>query len=125
MIDDNDHPYSEAVVAGGLVFLSGCLPDESAAPFADDRELLAAAMKTVERRLRAVGGTLDDVVKLTYYVTDIGLRDAANLQYIDVWNVPRPTRTLIGVASLPRNSAVEIDAIARVTGAGRELEPSS
>lgn len=124
MSDDNDHPYSEAIIASGLVFLSGCLPDEAAAPFADARELLDAAMETVERRLRAVGGTLDDVVKLTYYVTDIGLRDAANLQYIDVWNVPRPTRTLIGVASLPRNSAVEIDAIARVSVEGSETGPS-
>lgn len=110
---DNDHPYSEAIVAGGLVFLSGCLPDDQVAPFADGRELLDAAMKTVERRLRNVGGTLGDIVKLTYYVTDIGLRDAANQQYIDLWDEPRPTRTLIGVAGLPRNSAVEIDAIAR------------
>ena len=110
---DNNHPYSEAVIAGGLVFLSGCLPDEAAAPFTDATQLLDAAMTTVERRLREVGGTLDDLVKLTYFVTDIGLRDAANEQYIRLWEEPRPTRTLIGVASLPKNSTVEIDAIAR------------
>jgi 2-iminobutanoate/2-iminopropanoate deaminase len=111
---DKDHPYSEAVVANGLVFLSGCLPaGADVSPAASGRELLDAAVKTVERRLKSVGGTLDDVIKLTYFVTDISLREAANEQYLDLWDEPRPARTVIGVAVLPYNEKVEIDAIAR------------
>ncbi|MDX6251219.1 MAG: 2-iminobutanoate/2-iminopropanoate deaminase [Kribbellaceae bacterium] len=111
---DKDHPYSEAVVAGDLVFLSGCLPAPAdVAPGAGRRELLDAAVKTVERRLKSVGGSLDDVIKLTYFVTDIGMREAANEQYLDLWEEPRPARTVIGVAVLPYNEQVEIDAIAR------------
>jgi 2-iminobutanoate/2-iminopropanoate deaminase len=111
---DKEHPYSEAVVANGFVFLSGCLPAASdVAPGASRRELLDAAVKTVERRLKSVGGSLDDVVKLTYFVTDIGMREAANEQYLDLWEEPRPARTVIGVAVLPYNEQVEIDAIAR------------
>lgn len=117
---ENDHPYSEAVTAGGLIFLSGCLPDDQAAPFANGRELLDAAMKTVERRLQLVGGCLDDVVKLTYFVTDITLRDFANQQFVDIWDEPRPARTLIGVANLPRSASVEIDAIARCPNQGSQ-----
>jgi enamine deaminase RidA (YjgF/YER057c/UK114 family) len=119
---DNDHPYSESATAGGLVFLSGCLPEESAAPYADADELLDAAMATVERRLRAAGGTLADIVKLTYFVTDIALREAANRQYTRLWDEPRPARTVIGVSSLPRNSAVELDAVARETATGGPIE---
>lgn len=112
---ENDHPYSESVTAGGLVFLSGCLPDDAAAPYADADKLLDAAMATVSRRLQLTGGTLADVVKLTYFVTDIALREAANRQYVRTWDEPRPARTLIGVASLPKGNAVEIDAVARAS----------
>ncbi|MCW2783080.1 MAG: putative endoribonuclease [Marmoricola sp.] len=110
--DDHDHPYSEAVIAGGLVFLSGCLPDNLPSP-GTDQTPLSLAMDVVERRLKLVGGSLEDIVKLTYFVTDMSLREGANQQYLDLWDEPRPARTVIGVASLPRNSSVEIDAIAR------------
>jgi 2-iminobutanoate/2-iminopropanoate deaminase len=114
---ERDHPYSEAVVAGGLVFLSGCIPSETGTPMSADA-LLSAGMDVVERRLKLVGGGLEDVVKLTYFVTDMSLRDGANQQYLDLWDAPRPARTVIGVACLPRNSTLEIDVVARYRDSG-------
>jgi enamine deaminase RidA (YjgF/YER057c/UK114 family) len=111
---DKDHPYLEAVVGNGLGFLSDCLPSTSnVPPGAGQLELLDAAVKTMERRLKSVGGTLDDVVKLTYLVTDISMREAANKQYLGLWDEPRPARTVIGMAVPPYNKKLEIDAIAR------------
>lgn len=114
MSDDRNHPYSEAVMVGDLVFLSGCLPVTEDGSLVDgDRKALDTALETVRRRLAVLELELDDIVKLTYYVTDIGLRDHANQQYVDTWDRPRPARTMIAVAALPYGASVEIDAIAR------------
>ena len=55
---------------------------------------------------------LADVVKVTYYVTDLSLRDEANEQFLGTWSEPRPARTFVGVKDLPYGATVEIDAIA-------------
>ena len=55
-----------------------------------------------------------DVVKLTYFVTDMALRDHANAQFIELWPEPRPARTVVGVDELPRGAVVEIDAVAKL-----------
>ena len=114
MSDDLNHPYSVAVEVGDLALLSGCLPvTEDGSLVTGGREALDAAFGTVGRRLATLGLGLKDVVKLTYYVTDISLRDHANQQYVDTWSKPRPARTVIGVASLPYGASVEIDVFAR------------
>ncbi|MGW4484442.1 RidA family protein [Amycolatopsis sp. NPDC004368] len=110
---DFDHPYSETASAGNTVFVSGCLPldeNENLAPAG--KPAMDAALKTVERRLVKAGLDLSDVVKLTYFVTDIAYRALANDQYVDTWSEPRPARTVVQVAGLPRGATVEIDAIA-------------
>jgi enamine deaminase RidA (YjgF/YER057c/UK114 family) len=112
---DLEHPYSDAVIVGDLVFVSGCLPVDGEENLVEGPDALDAALGMVGRRLASVGLGLDDVVKLTYYVTDIGDRPAANEQYKRTWEEPRPARTMIGVAALPRGASVEIDAIARTT----------
>jgi 2-iminobutanoate/2-iminopropanoate deaminase len=112
---DPQHPYSHAVVAGGLVFVSGSLPlaeDGSVVP--GGRAAMDAAMAQLEQRMATVGAGLADVVKLTYFVTDMALRDHANAQFIDLWPEPRPARTVVGVAELPRGAVVEIDAVAKL-----------
>ncbi|MCI2419565.1 RidA family protein [Saccharopolyspora sp. K220] len=114
MSTDPQHPYSQAVVAGGLVFVSGSLPVlEDGTVVADGRAALDAAVENMKKRMATVGADLADVVKVTYYVTDIALRDAANQQFLDLWQDPRPARTVIGVHELPYQSIVEIDAVAR------------
>lgn len=114
MSTDPNHPYSDAVEAAGLVFVSGSLPfakDRSIVP--GGRAALDAAIDTMVARLATVGAALGDVVKLTYFVTDIRLRDVANEQFLDLWQAPRPARSVVGVSELPYGSVVEIDAVAR------------
>jgi enamine deaminase RidA (YjgF/YER057c/UK114 family) len=111
---DLDHPYSDIVTVGDLVFVSGCLPVDENENLVTGTGALDAALGMLARRLGSAGLSLDHVVKLTYFVTDIGDRPAANDQYVRTWAEPRPARTMIGVAGLPRGASVEIDAIARV-----------
>jgi enamine deaminase RidA (YjgF/YER057c/UK114 family) len=111
---DFEHPYSDTATIGDAVFVSGCLPiDEEENLVEDRKEALDAALATVGRRLRTIGLTLSNVVKLTYYVTDLGDRALANEQFVATWDEPRPARTIVQVAGLPRGASVEIDAIAR------------
>jgi enamine deaminase RidA (YjgF/YER057c/UK114 family) len=110
-----EHPYTEAVVAGGLVFVSGALGvDAEGMAVHGRRESLDAALRVLEERLGTVGARLADVVNATYYVTDIGLRDEANEQFIDAFHTPRPSRTFVEVSRLPYGATVEIAAVARV-----------
>jgi enamine deaminase RidA (YjgF/YER057c/UK114 family) len=112
--DVEPHPYSDAVVAAGLVFVSGALPlREDGVVVGGRTEALDAAMDTARRRLATVGADLQDVVKATYYLTDITLRDEANAQFCSLWAPPRPARTVVEVSALPYGSDVEIDLVAR------------
>ncbi len=111
---DFDHPYSETAAIGDVVFVSGCLPvDEDENLVEGRKEALDAALATVGRRLATIGLTLDHVVKLHYFVTDMSDRALANDQYVATWPEPRPARTIVQVVALPRGASVEIDAIAR------------
>ena len=108
-----DHPYSPATVAGGMVYVSGALSvDPDGKPVGGRRQALEAAMERLAERLGTVGAGLGDVVRATYFVTDISLRDEANRQYLDLFAVPRPARTFIEVSALPYGASVEIEAVA-------------
>ncbi len=107
------HPYSPAVAVGDLAFVSGALSiDEDGVAVPGRREALDAAIDRMTERLATVGGALEHVVKLTYFVTDVSLRDEANHQYERLFDHPRPARTFLEVSALPYGATVEIDAIA-------------
>ncbi|WP_420751913.1 RidA family protein [Rhodococcus sp. O3] len=107
------HPYSPAYVAGDLVFVSGALSvDPEGAAVGGRTEALDAAIDRMTDRLAVVGGTLSDVVKLTYFVTDLSLREEANRQFERLFPEPRPARTFVEVSALPYGATVEIDAVA-------------
>lgn len=108
------HPYSPATAAAGLVFVSGALSIDTegrAVPGRD--EAVDAALDRMTERMATAGATLADVVKLTYYVTDVTLREEANRQFERVFEHPRPSRTFVEVSDLPYGATVEIDCIAR------------
>lgn len=110
---NSDHPYSPAVVAGGMVYVSGALSvDTQGRPVPGRRAALDAALERLAERLATVGVALDHVVRATYFVTDISLRDEANQQFCEVFDEPRPARTFLAVAQLPYEATVEIEAIA-------------
>lgn len=109
----NAHPYSPAFVAGGFGFISGALSvDESGNAVPGRSEALVAAAARLSERLGSVGMSLADVVKTTYFVTDVTLRDEANMHYEQLFDSPRPARSFVEVAALPYGATVEIEAIA-------------
>ncbi len=111
-------PYSQAVRAGGTVYLSGQIPLDPATG-----ELVQADIATEARRvfdnLRAVceaaGGSMDDVARVGIYLTDLSDFAAVNAVMADYFQAPYPARSTIQVSALPRGARVEVDAVL-VTG---------
>ena len=109
--------YSQAVRAGNTVYLSGQIPLDP-----DSGELvtgdIAVQIRQVFDNLTAVaeaaGGSLDDAVKLTVYLTDLGHFPAVNEIMAEYFSEPYPARAAVGIASLPRNAEVEAEAILSV-----------
>ena len=106
--------YSQAVKVGSTVWLSGQIPlDPATGELVGDD--FAAQAERVFENLAAVaaasGGSLDDVVRLTVYMIDLGQFAEVNRIMSRYFAEPYPARAAIGVAALPRNSQIEIDAI--------------
>ncbi|HAS49314.1 RidA family protein [Gammaproteobacteria bacterium] len=107
-------PYSQAIKAGSMVFLSGQIPlnPETMELVSDD---VAAQTHQVFKNLIAVaeaaGGGLANTVKLTIYLTDLGDFAVVNEIMAGYFNEPYPARATIQVSALPKGSAVEIDAV--------------
>jgi reactive intermediate/imine deaminase len=107
-------PYSQAVRAGGLVFLSGQIPLDPATMQLVSGDV-AAQTRRVFDNLSAVataaGGSLADLVKVTVYLTDLGDFQTVNEVMAAYIEPPYPARAAVGVAALPRGAAVEVEAI--------------
>ena len=107
-------PYSQAVRAGNLVFLSGQIPlvPETMELISDDIAEQAQQMFTnLQAVAVAAGGSLDDLVKVNIYLTDIDNFQAVNQVMESFFTAPYPARAAVGVAQLPRGAAVEVEAI--------------
>ncbi|MDH3643646.1 MAG: RidA family protein [Gammaproteobacteria bacterium] len=107
-------PYSQAVRVGNLVFLSGQIPlvPETMELISDDITEQARQMfKNLQAVAVAAGGSLDDLVKVNIYLTDIDNFQAVNQVMESFFTTPYPARAAVGVAQLPRGAAVEIEAI--------------
>jgi len=108
-------PYSHAVKAGGLLFISGQIPLDP-----ESGELVGDTPPEQARRclenlsvIAAAGGCNlgEDGVKLTVYLTDIGAFADVNEVYDEFFNDQPPARVAYAVAALPKGAQVEIDAI--------------
>lgn len=111
-------PYSPALRAGALLFISGQIPADpvtgelvGGGVEAETRRVLANVRALVE----AGGLTLADVVRTTVYLVDLGDFAAMNAVYAEFFPAPSPARSTVQVARLPRDVRVEIDAIALAT----------
>ena len=108
-------PYSQAVRAGDLLFLSGQIPlDPSTGQMVDGD--IAAATRRVMDNLAAVlasaGLSFANVVRTTIYLADLGDFAKVNEVYGSYLSEPFPARATVQVARLPRDARVEIDAVA-------------
>lgn len=106
--------YSQAIQTGSTVYLSGQIPllPETMEIISDD---IAEQINQVFRNLSAVAeaadGSLDDIVKLNVFLTDLSHFPTVNEIMATYFNQPYPARAAIGVAALPKGAAVEMDAI--------------
>jgi reactive intermediate/imine deaminase len=107
-------PYSQAVQVGQTVYLSGQIPLDPATGQLVSEEFAAQARRVFENLsavATAAGGSLADIVRLTVYLIDLGRFAEVNEIMTRYFSAPFPARAAIGVAALPRNSQIEIDAI--------------
>jgi len=107
-------PYSQAIRTGLVVFLSGQIGlDPATGQLVGDD--FAAQVRQAFANLAAVaqaaGGTLDDAVKFTLFLTDLGRFAQVNEIMAGLLDAPYPARSTIGVASLPRGAQFEVEAI--------------
>jgi 2-iminobutanoate/2-iminopropanoate deaminase len=107
-------PFSPAVRSHGLTYLSGLIAEDPATGVRVSGDI-GMQTETVLRNLctvlEAAGKTLDDVVRVGVYLTDMSTFSAMNAVYEQHFSVPYPARTTIGVAALPLGAAVEMDAV--------------
>ena len=106
--------YSQAVKAGRMVFISGQIPLDPTTmePVIGDMEILARQVfDNLSAVAQAAGSSLDDVVKLTVFLTDLDHFALVNHVMADYFSPPYPARAAVGVAALPKGVPVEIDAI--------------
>lgn len=107
-------PYSQAVKVGQTVYLSGQIPLH---PVTGDLVSgdFASATRQVFDNLRAVaeaaGGSLNDIVKLNIFLTDLGHFQTLNAIMMEYFDTPYPARAAIEVAGLPKGAEVEMDAV--------------
>ena len=110
-------PYSQGIVAGGLLFTAGQIAIDPVTGQVIDGDVVAQterALTNVQAILRAAGATWDDVVKTTVFLKDMADFPRMNEVYARMLGNARPARSTVAVVGLPRNVAVEIEAIARI-----------
>jgi 2-iminobutanoate/2-iminopropanoate deaminase len=108
-------PYSQAVKAGNLVFVSGQIPiDPATGEFVpgDVKAQTDRVMRNLAAILEAAGTSLDAVVRCTVYLADMDDFAAMNEVYGSYFTQPAPARATIQAVRLPKDARVEIDVIA-------------
>ena len=108
-------PYSQAIKASGLVFVSGQTPlDPSTGQLVAGgiAEQTEQVLKNVSALLEASGSSLDRVLKTTVFLVDMKEFAGMNEVYATFFSGPPPARTTIAVAGLPRDARVEIEVVA-------------
>ena len=108
-------PYSQAIVAGDMVFTSGQIPlsAETGLVVGDDVSAQAVqALDNLKAVLAGAGCGLDDVVKTTVFITDMSQFALVNEIYAKYFTEKAPARSCVEVSKLPKGCLVEIEAIA-------------
>ncbi len=114
-------PYSQAVQVGDLVFISGQIPLDPVT-----MEMVGPGIEAQTRRVfdnlsnlcLAAGGGLEDICKLSIFLTDLGHFATVNAIMTEYFTEPYPARAAIGVAELPKGAGVEVEAILSLSKAG-------
>ena len=111
-------PYSQAVQWGDVVFISGQIPLDpengqlNNATFEDETNQV---LDNLEAICQEAGGTLDHILKLTIYLTDLSKFDVVNSIMAARFAEPFPARATLEISKLPKEVSIEIDAILSIT----------
>lgn len=108
-------PYSQAVEAGGTVYVSGQLPvNPATGAFAEGgiKELTAQSLTNIKNILAEAGLTMDNVVKTSVFLADMNDFAEMNEAYATFFSAPFPARSAVAVKTLPKNARIEIECIA-------------
>ena len=111
-------PYSQAIRAGNLVFVSGQIPiDPATGKIIDDKTIQAQTRRVLQNLtaiVMAAGGSIDSIVKTTVYLRDMSEFAEMNAVYAEFFGMRPPARATIEAARLPRDVSIEIDCIAAI-----------
>ena len=112
-------PYSQAVRVGDSVYLSGQIPLDPASGALVHGDIGVQARRVfdnIKAVCEAAGGSLDDIVRVGIYMTDLAHFAAVNAVMEDYFKQPYPARATVQVAALPKAAQVEVDAIMVLDG---------
>ena len=107
-------PYSQATRTGNLVFLSGQTPLDPATGNLVEGDIAVQARQAfdnIKAVVAAAGGTMDDIVRVGLYLTDLSQFAAVNAVMGEYFAQPYPARSTIEVPGLPKGAAFEVDAL--------------
>lgn len=107
-------PYSQGIVAGGLVFVSGQLPIDAATGVMAEgiEEQTRQSLTNIQHILVEAGLMMKDVVKTTVFLADMSLFGDMNKVYATFFETDCPARSAVAVKALPKDALVEIECIA-------------
>jgi 2-iminobutanoate/2-iminopropanoate deaminase len=110
-------PYSQAIRAGSLLFVSGQVPIDPATGAIVDGDIAAQTRRVLQNLgaiLDAAGLSFDHVVRTTVFLTDMNDFAAMNEVYATCFTQPAPARATVQVSRLPKDARIEIDVIASI-----------
>lgn len=107
-------PYSQAIRSGNLVFLSGQTPLDPATGVLVEGDISVQARRAfdnIKAVCEAAGGSMDDIVRVGLYLTDLSQFAAVNAVMAEYFQTPYPARSTIEVSALPKAADFEVDAV--------------
>ncbi len=108
-------PYSQAIAAGGLVWVSGQIPLDPRTGQMDPGDIADQTRRVLDNLrgvVEAAGSSLAQVLRTTVYLRDLGEFEAVNRVYAEYFGDRPPARACVEVSALPKGARVEIDAVA-------------
>lgn len=108
-------PYSQAVRANNLIFVSGQLPlvpETMNFIDGDIRVQTRQCLRNLTAILEAAGCTVDNIARITVFLKDMNNFDAMNETYAECFSTYKPARVVVEVARLPKDADIEIEAVA-------------
>ena len=109
-------PYSQAVKAVNLIFVSGQLPIDAASGEmpSDIKAQTRQSIRNIEAILSEAGASLDNVLKTTVYLADMSLFGEMNEVYAEHFKSPYPARAAFALKELPKQALVEFEVVATI-----------